>query len=145
MNAIQFLLKEHETVKKMLTEIANKSHRDETKKKMFDTLSQDLIRHEKMEQEVWYPHFRDNKKIDDIVKHLITEEKSAANTIKELDKIKDQESWEEKFSKFKKDVEHHASEEENKLFPQVEKILTDAELEEIGKEMDEFKKEFKIE
>jgi hemerythrin superfamily protein len=142
MDAITFLLKEHDKVRKTFAEINDESHRDETKKEMFNALCQDLIRHETMEQKVWYPHFKNNEKLDDTVKHLITEEKSAANTIKEFEKIKTEPEWEEKFLKFKKDVEHHASEEEHKLFPVVKKILDEVELEKIGKEMQEFKKEF---
>ena len=56
MNAIDFLIKEHEKVKKMLADIADDSHREETKHKMFASLCDELIRHEVMERTVWYPH-----------------------------------------------------------------------------------------
>jgi hypothetical protein len=140
MNAILFLINEHEKVKHILADICDKSHKEETKLKIFHELAHHLIRHETMEQKIWYPHFKD--KLEDTVKHLISEEKSAAQAIIELEKIKNQNMWDEKFLKFKNDVEHHASEEEHKLFPNVKKILTEEELEKIGKEMYEFKKEF---
>lgn len=142
MNAIQFLLKEHNKVRDTLIDICDKSHREKTKKKMFDTLSHDLIRHELMEEELWYPHFKDNEKIDDTVRHLISQEHFAEIAIKKFKQIKTEEEWNKKFLKFKKNVMHHASEEEQKLFPIVEKILTEEELVKIGKEMQQFKKEY---
>lgn len=142
MNAIDFLIKEHNKVRKTFAEISKGIHRDITKKEMFNELCQELIRHETMEQEIWYPNLKKNEKLRDIIKHLISEEKTAAKTIKEFGKIKIQKEWEEKFLKFKKDVEHHANEEEDKLFPKVEKLLDAAELKRIGKELYEFKLEF---
>ncbi|CAN5243169.1 hypothetical protein BH10PSE19_BH10PSE19_18610 [soil metagenome] len=83
-----------------------------------------------------------NTKIMEIISHLTTEEKDAEKTIKELKKIDNEEEWEEKFSILKEDVEHHASEEEEKLFQIVEKLFDETTLEEIGKEMLEFKKNY---
>lgn len=138
MNAIDFLIKEHNKVRAMLLDMSDRSHHHETKKKKFTLLAQDLLRHETMEHEVWYPHFRN--KLSDTVKHLLTEEKGAEKAIKKLDSLKTEEAWEENFLKFKHDVEHHAQEEENNLFPEVEKILSDKELDDIGMKMYEFKK-----
>lgn len=142
MNAIDFLIKEHERVRTALADINNQSHHYETKKHLFNSLCNDLIRHETMEHQVWYPTFKNDSRLTDTVKHLLTEEKSAEKTIKQFDNIATQEAWEAKFIKFKKDVEHHASEEEKDLFPQVKKILSAEELEKIGKKMFEFKQNY---
>jgi hemerythrin superfamily protein len=142
MNAIKFLLKEHDKVRKVLADLSNKSHQYDTKRKIFDDLCHDLVTHETMEQKVWYPRLKKNEKLDETVKHLIMEEKTAAKEIKEFKEIDQEEEWEEKFLNFKKSVEHHAHEEETKLFPQVVKLLSEEELEEIGAEMREFKEEF---
>lgn len=44
----------------MLADIADKSQQFDFQKKHFALLAQDLIRHENMEHEVWYPHFKDS-------------------------------------------------------------------------------------
>jgi iron-sulfur cluster repair protein YtfE (RIC family) len=141
MNAIKFLVKEHERVRKTFAEIEDESRRYETKKKMFDTLCQELTVHEKMEQTIWYPCFENEDELKLIVEHLLSEEKEAENTMKELDKITDQDEWEKEFLKFKNAVDHHASEEEQKLFPKVGRFLSEDELDSLGKEMIEFKQQ----
>ncbi|MDX1902491.1 MAG: hemerythrin domain-containing protein [Gammaproteobacteria bacterium] len=142
MNAIEFLVAEHEKVRKKLSDIRVASHHYATKKQMFEALSEDLIRHEAMEQKVWYPYFKNNEQLRDIVKHLLAEEKDAHIEINALNKIKIEEDWNEKFKKVKESILHHAKEEESKLFPKVKKILDEAELEIIGKELREFKENF---
>lgn len=139
MNAIDFLIKEHNKVRTMLADINDDSHSFETKKKKFSVLANDLLRHETMENFVWYPHFKDN--LPDTVKHLITEEKHAEKAIKKIEELKTEESWKEHFLQLKRDVEHHAKEEEKELFPVVKKLLSEKELNEIGLKMHEFKKE----
>jgi hemerythrin superfamily protein len=141
MNAIDFLKKEHEKVRRLLANIKDSSHGEDVRKRLFDELCQDLLRHEKMEQTVWYPRIKqhDEIRLDETIKHLVTEEKGAEKLIKDINATESEEEWEKKFLHFKKEVEHHADEEETKLFPKVAKLLSDDELEELGKEMREFK------
>ncbi len=140
MNAITFLIQEHDKVRQAFSEISKKSHRDATKQKLFTQLCEDLISHELMEEKIWYPRFKNSDQLEDTVKHLISEEKHAAKAIKEFDNIKSEKEWEEKFLKLKDAVEHHAKEEEDQLFPNVEKILDEEQLKKIGNDMKEFKK-----
>lgn len=142
MNAIDFLIKEHNKVRKTFAEIADSSHHFETKKKMFSHLAAELIRHETMEHKVWYPHFKNDSRLDETVKHLVKEENHAEKAIKQLSGIDSEVTWEAHFKLLKNDVEHHAKEEENKLFPQVKKLLSETELEKIGEDMYEFKKQY---
>lgn len=139
MDAIKFLIKEHNHVRRVLKDINKKSRTEAAKKKIFKGLCKELVVHETMEQKVWYPNFKTNPKLNKTVKHLVTEEKTAAKAIKAFKKIKTQEKWEEKFAEFKTDVEHHAHEEETKLFPKVKKVLDKDELAEIGKKLRKFK------
>ncbi len=142
MDAIKFLTKEHNKVKQKFKEIIDSKHSYETKRKMFVDLAENLLRHETMEHKVWYPHFKNDPRLDDTVKHLLKEEDHAEKAIKRLSEIDNEDSWQANFLQLKKEVEHHAAEEENKLFPQVEKLLSPSELQEIGKQMYDFKKQY---
>ncbi|MBX9702921.1 MAG: hemerythrin domain-containing protein, partial [Silvanigrellaceae bacterium] len=117
MNAIDFLIKEHNKVRDLLAAISDDSHRETTKMKMFDSLCEDLLRHETMEHSVWYPCFKNDKRLKETVRHLLTEEKGAEKAIKKLDSLNSFKEWEERFQHFKEAVEHHAKEEEEELFP----------------------------
>lgn len=142
MNAIKFLINEHDKVRKLMSEISDNSHKESIKKMMFDQLCHELVRHETMEHTIWYPKFEDiDLEVNKIVNHLITEEKKAEQLMKEFKDIKLLEKWEEKYFEFKNEIEHHANEEEEKLFPKIETFLSFELLNEIGKEMKEFKKE----
>ena len=143
MNAIDFLIKEHNKVRTMLEDINDDSHHFDTKKNRFELLAQTLIRHEHMEHKVWYPHFKNQ--LSDTVKHLIKEESMAEQEIKKIKALKTEASWVAHFSKFMEDVEHHAQEEENELFPEVQKILSEEQLQEIGQSMAQYKKDHSTE
>lgn len=140
MNAIDFLIKEHNHVRALLADLLNPSHRFDTRQKLFSELSQDLLRHEEMEHTVWYPQFKN--KVPDTVKHLLKEEHHAEREIKKINELKTEEAWLNHIIQFSKDVNHHANEEEDNLFPEVKNILTEQELEQIGKQMHHFKKEY---
>lgn len=140
MNAIDLLVKEHNRVRAMMEDIASESHHFETQKKRFEQLAEDLIRHEEMEHTVWYPHFKSD--VPDTVKHLLKEEQTAEKEIEKMMRLNSEAEWRQRFVKFKKDVEHHAQEEEQDLFPEVAKILSEKQLLEIGAEMNAFKKEY---
>ncbi len=142
MNAIDFLIKEHEKVRHILAEISDNSHRNQTRMHLFDDLCHDLLRHEEMEHQVWYPHFKNDKRLSDTVQHLVSEENKAEKAIAHFQDIQTQEAWEKQFNKLKHDVEHHAQEEEQNLFPEVRKLLSEEQLEKIGIAMYHFKQKY---
>lgn len=142
MNAIDFLIKEHNKVKAMFADINESPHRDDTKKKLLNNLFDELLRHETMEHKLWYPHFKNDKSLNDTIKHLLQEENASEKLISQFSKVKSQDEWEEKLAKLEQDVIHHAADEEHNLFPEVKKILTESQLNEIGKEMMQFKKDY---
>ena len=141
MNAITYLLQQHRKYKKRLQTLVKKSHRESTKRKMFTALTTDLKHHEKMEQTIWYPYLKKNTDLSNVIKHLVSEEKSAAKAIAKIKKIKDEEVFTQKIAELRKDVLHHARTEETKLFPKVTKYIGVSELNNLGKKMKKFKKQ----
>lgn len=139
MNAIDFLKKEHSRFRKMLRSISNMSE-EKSKLKKFNILSNELIRHETMEQKVWYPKLRKQSELRKIIKHLVSEEKTAEKAIKKFKKTEFGLIWKLKYFKLKHDIEHHANEEEKELFPKVRKFFNKTELNELGKKLQKFKK-----
>lgn len=143
MNAIDFLLKEHNKIRALFADLNDPIHKEETKRKLFETIRNELIRHEKMEQTIWYPKLKSHKELFDEIKHLVSEEKDASKLIDHLNKINNSPEWEKELLKLQKEVEHHANEEEKHLFPEVRKFLDETALTIIGKAMREFKDNYK--
>lgn len=142
MNAIDFLIKEHNHVRETLTQISNAPHPNESREKLFHSLCRDLIRHEAMEHAIWYPCFKYNSQLDPAVRHLLSEEKHAEKAIELLKNIHQPHEWEKKFFQLKEEVEKHTQEEEQQFFPEVKKLLSNDELEQIGLDMFHFKQDY---
>lgn len=142
MNAIDIILQDHDHIRHMFSEVNKKldSNIDECRAK-FAQLKDFIIKHETMEQKVWYPELEKHDNLKPIIAHLKKEEKKAGMEIKKLDKIKDNKEWAAKVKKLEKAVEHHAHEEESKLLPKVKKDLDRQTLEEIGGKLKNFKAE----
>lgn len=138
MDAIMYLRAQHSKFRKIFKAISETSNA-KSKQTKFNALCKDLIKHEKMEQKAWYPILRKNKELNEIIKHLISEEKSAAKIIKKFKQTSFGIIWRLKFMKFKHDVDHHAKEEETELFPKVRQLLTKKELNALGIKMRKFK------
>lgn len=142
MDAISYLKNEHSKFRRTLAAIS-KASQEKTKKTKFNALCKDLIKHETMEEKVWYPVLRKYPELRKIIKHLISEEKSAAKSIKNFKKVSFEFMWDLRFYKFRHDVDHHAKEEEQELFPKVKKLLSKSELNALGVEMRKFKAKLK--
>lgn len=142
MDAILFITSEHDKIRRTLEEVSDKDRTFESRKELFNELCDYLTVHENMEQQVWYPLFYDIEEVKEIVSHLLEEETKAAATIKHFKEISSKEKWEDTFKDFRKDVEHHAKEEEKKLFPKVKEILDQDELDRIGKVMHAYKEKY---
>lgn len=138
MDAISYLLEEHNKFRRVFTRISEITDK-ETKISEFDLLCKDLINHETMEQQVWYPALGKHTDLREIIKHLLSEEKSAEKSIQNFKKVRFEFMWKLRFAKLKYDVNHHAKEEEMELFPKVRKLYNKTELDELGAEMRKFK------
>lgn len=138
MDAIDYLRKEHSKFRKVLKQISTLKDQNKRKRK-FESFCQDLLHHEKMEQKAWYPILRKDKELKEIIKHLLSEEKSAAAAMKKIQKLGYGLMWKMRFYKFSHDVDHHANEEEQELFPEVRKKFTKTELNVLGIRMRKFK------
>jgi hemerythrin-like domain-containing protein len=149
MDAVNFLIKEHNKVRKTLDKISKGNffsrlagktdYSDAARLRMFNALCKDLEVHEKMEETIWYPALKKEISVSAIVKTLVSEEKSAAKAIKSFKQIKSQEVWEEKFKKFKSAVLHHAKDEETRLFPVASSEVDEATLRALGTKMEAYK------
>lgn len=139
MDAIAFIRHEHAQIRKKLASIKSSLKKDKVVKPSFDKLAAFLVRHETMEQKLWYPALRKDAELKKIITHLVSEEKTAGKAIKKIKTIKNNEVWIDHVLQLAKDVSKHANDEEKKLFPKVRKKVDKDKLEIIGQRLYKFK------
>jgi hemerythrin-like domain-containing protein len=139
-DAITLLKEDHQKVRELLSELEDTTERASSKRQqLLATIEQELKIHTKIEEEIFYPAFRDaaQKKDDKDLYYEAIEEHHVVDLV--LPEIKDTDAGSEEFgakAKVLKDlVEHHAEEEETEMFPRAEKLMDREELVRLGGEL----------
>lgn len=144
MNAIELLKSDHAKVKELFKKF--KANEDGDNKALFEKINAELENHTHIEETIFYPKLKSegSEEIKSIVLEGIEEHRQVKMFLKELSALTDEsEKFNPKLKVVVEDVEHHVEEEEEKMFPMVEKQFSDEVLEELGKEMEAEKASFK--
>ena len=141
MDAIALLKADHDKVKKMLAEGEETTERAEkTRTELFDTLKAELMIHERIEEEIFYPALKSHPKARDIVLECYEEHYVVDEIMGELEATPvTDETWGAKFKVMKENIEHHIEEEEGEMFKQARQVFDTDELEALGARMMELK------
>jgi len=141
MNALTLLETDHAKVKKLLAEGETTTERGEkTRTELFATLKGELIVHERIEEEIFYPALREHPKAKDIVLEAYDEHDVVDTILGELETTDvTDETWGAKFKVMKENLEHHIEEEEGEMFKQARSVFETDELDELGERMMELK------
>ena len=141
MDAISLLKADHDKVKKMLAEGDETTERAEkTRTELFDKLKTEMLIHERIEEEIFYPALKGHPKAREIVLEGYEEHHVVDEIMGELEATDvTDETWGAKFSVMKENIEHHIEEEEGEMFVKARQILDADELEQLGARMMELK------
>ena len=141
MDAIALLKADHDKVKKLLTDGEETTERAEkTRAELFDTLKSEMLIHERIEEEIFYPALKSHPKARDIVLEGYEEHHVVDEIMGELEATDvTDEAWGAKFKVMKENIEHHIEEEEGDMFKQARDVFDDDELEDLGRRMQELK------
>lgn len=146
MNAIDLLKEDHDKVKKLLQELTETTTRAaKTRRRLLEKIHKELAAHTRIEEEIFYPAFRKagNSEHDEMFFEAVEEHRAVDSLV--LPDLQKTEPTSEKFSGrakvLKELVEHHADEEEEEMFPAAKKALGKDELQRLGEQMAERKRE----
>jgi hemerythrin superfamily protein len=129
----EFLRRQHAEVRSMFAEM--EQAQGDARTQLFDCLRAFLAVHETAEEELVHPAAR-KAGGEDVVKARLAEEDEAKKVLSELEKIgPDGEGFAQKFTAFQKDVDAHATAEEQDLFPILENKLDADTLEAMTKKL----------
>jgi hemerythrin-like domain-containing protein len=147
MDAIKFLKEEHATVKKLLSDLESTTARGVQKRQqLLARIAAELKSHTKIEEEIFYPAFRNagEKSDDDKMFFEALEEHRAAGDLVLPDLLRTDvasEQFSGRAKVLKELVEHHADEEEKEMFPRAKKLMPKAELDDLGARLQARKKQ----
>lgn len=148
MNAIDLLKADHERVKAILRQLSESTERAVKKRTdLLSKLEMEITIHTKLEEEILYPAFKEaGSKEQDIMYYEAKEEHRTVDSLVVPD-LKNTDPGTPEFSGrvkvVKELLEHHIEEEESEMFPQANKLLGKAKLDELGARMEAMKAEFK--
>lgn len=147
MEATSLLKKDHKAVKKLFKEYEKTGDRAfEKKKAIFGKVRTELEIHSAIEEEIFYPAVKRarSEEAKDTVREAVEEHSVVKFLLEQLSNMDpEEEQFDAKFEVLRENVEHHADEEEDEMFPQARKHLSDSQLEELGARMEARKESLK--
>ena len=141
MDAITLLKDDHQKVRKLLKELDDTTNRaQKTRTDLLATIALEIRVHSAIEEEIFYPAFKSaGEKSDDgkMYFEALEEHRAAGDLV--LPDLLDTDVTSDKFSGrakvLKELIEHHATEEEDEMFPRARELLSKDQLVELGDRM----------
>ena len=137
MDAMSLLKEDHRKVKKILAELESTTERGvKTREELFTKVKQELVVHEAIEEEIFYPALKEHPKTKEIALEEYEEHHVVDTVMAEIEGVAyDDEKWGAKFSVMKENLEHHIEEEEGEMFKQARQVFDQDELTQLGESM----------
>ena len=137
MDAMSLLKEDHRNVKKMLAELESTTERGvKTREDLFTKVKQELVVHEAIEEEIFYPALKEHPKTKEIALEGYEEHHVVDTVMAEIEGVAyDDEKWRAKFTVMKENLEHHIEEEEGEMFKQAKQVFDGDELAQLGESM----------
>jgi Hemerythrin HHE cation binding domain len=111
-----------------------------TRTELMQTLKREMMIHERIEEEIFYPALKAHPKAREIVLEGYEEHHVVDEIMGELEMTDvGDETWGAKFKVMKENIEHHIEEEEGEMFRNARQVFDRQELEDLGARMQELK------
>lgn len=145
-NAIDLLKQDHEKVRGLLAQLTDTTSRAEkTRTKLISEIAEELRIHTKIEEQIFYPAFKEAGKDHEEAMFYEASEEHKAVEMQVLPDLEGSDVASEAFTGrakvLREMIEHHAKEEEKEMFPQARKLFDDKQLEALGEKMMQLKQE----
>ena len=145
MNPFALLKADHEKVAGILETIEGTTERAaKGRDELFARLKAELDLHAMIEEEIFYPALEETDEAREITLEAYEEHRLVKQLLSELEaEPKDTEEWTAKFTVLKENIEHHVEEEEGEMFKKARKALSEEEIESLGEQLQEAKRQNK--
>lgn len=134
MKATELLKKQHEDVDRLFNALNRAKPQD--KARLFTELATKLVAHDAIEREIFYPACEKRMGLVDELAEGIVEHGVVEFCLHRADVARGTDNFEHCVSVLRELLEHHIEEEEEELFPKVERALGAGRLEELAEKME---------
>jgi hemerythrin superfamily protein len=142
-DALELLKIDHDKVRDLFSKFKDAKESDDTgtMQSLQSEIFQELEVHTSVEEEVFYPAAEDaGEEAEELVKEGVEEHHVVEVLMGEIRGLSpDDDAWAAKMTVLIENVEHHAEEEEEELFPKLRKVFGDSKLEELGQQLEQAK------
>ena len=133
MDALELLEQDHAKVKKLFEQAEDADQKEQ--QAIFTQIKTELEIHTQIEESVFYPAMQRYNELKDMVAESLEEHNKVKTLLKEMDSLSG-DDFEDKLEELIDNVEHHAEdEEESKMFPKVRELVSAAELDKLGAQL----------
>jgi iron-sulfur cluster repair protein YtfE (RIC family) len=140
MNILESLKTDHEKVAELFAKV-EATESEKQHQQLFEKIKTELEMHTQIEETILYPVLEKHEELKDMVLEAFEEHKQVKTLIREISALVDgSEKFDAKLKVMGENIEHHVGEEEKEMFPKVEKLISQQQLESMGKEMETMKK-----
>jgi len=145
MDVFALLKADHERVAGMMDKVDETTERAaKGREETFTRIKEELDLHALIEEQIFYPALEEVDETRDITLEAYEEHRLVKQLLSELEQEpKDTEEWTAKFTVLKENVEHHVEEEEGELFKKARQVLSEEEIESLGKRIEQAKQQNK--
>ncbi len=134
-NALDLIKTDHDKMKDLLEQALDTDEPGE-RVDLLHQIRNELMAHERMEEDVFYPALRGHAKAKDIVLEGYEEHHVIDMILDELlDVPEESDQWKAKLKVLQENIEHHIEEEEGEMFKQARRAFEKEQLEELGARM----------
>ncbi len=131
---IDVLITDHRNVEQAFTDYERGGLSDEQRKQLVDHIITELVRHSVAEEQYLYPAARETLQDgNEMADHEISEHAEAEQVMKQLEGLGPQEAEFDRLTRqLIDDIRHHVEDEEQDLFPQLQRACTEDQLQDLG-------------
>jgi iron-sulfur cluster repair protein YtfE (RIC family) len=142
-NAIELLKQDHREVEGYFEEYEDLTD-DDAKAELAEKICNALKMHMQIEEEIFYPKARDATGDEDLLDEALVEHAGAKHLIEEIESMEvGDDLYDAKIRVLSEQIKHHVEEEEDELFPEVERSRID--VGQVGKKIADRKAELTAE
>jgi hemerythrin superfamily protein len=146
MEIYEVLKKDHRKLEKLLDELVALPEGGKTHKHLIEKVRDELVPHARAEEAVFYNSLRSIEGVKDLVMHSYKEHMEAETMLRLLQvKEKVDMDWKKSASQLRAAIAHHVEEEEGKVMPAAQKVLSDEEARKLAVAFERLKPEVREE